>query len=159
MTKFLLGLVTLFSAIIIGGIYLFTQSATPLYQARAETASYVQEEADIIQVNHFYMYNGAVDTYFTTDGFNQDGVRQIVIVRQSDGNIETYDFDDTVSEYDAYHQVQEDMNPQEIMKLNIGMDEQDRPVWEVSFKDENGRLGYYYLHLETGRNIRTITNL
>lgn len=155
----MIGLLTLFSAIIIGGIYLFVQSAGSLYQAQAETEAYIGEHADIIQVNDFYLYNGADETYFTADAFNSDGDRQIVIVRQSDGAIAVYDFDETISEYDAYQKVQNELNPSEILNLNIGLDESDRPVWEVSFKDSNGRLGYYYLHLLTGKNLRTITNI
>lgn len=159
MTKFLLGLLTLMTAFVIGGIVLFQESVTPLYQVEAETTEYVEEHADIKQVNEFYLYNGSEDSYFTIDGVNNDDERQMVIVRQSDGSIETYNYFDTFSEYDAYHLVMDEAYVKEILNLSVGMTEEDVPVWEVSFKDLEDNLGYYYIHLETGEVLETITNL
>lgn len=159
MTKFLLGLLTLMTTLVIGGIMLFQQSVTPLYQVEAETSEYVKEHADIIQVNDFYWYNGTEESYYTVDGFNSDTERQIVLVRQSDGHVETYNYDNTVSEYDAYHQVMTEARPSKLLNMRIGMTDDGTPMWEASFKDEHGKMGYYYIHLETGEVLETITNL
>lgn len=159
MTKLMLSLAMLFAAIIIGGIMLFQRSVTSLYQVEAETTEYVKQHADIIQVNDFYYYNGTEDTYFTVSGYNSDSVLQVVIVRQSDGAIQVFDFEDIVSEYDAYYQVKNEINPEKIMNLRIGLNEDNVPIWEISFKDENGQMGYYYMHLETGEKLETITHI
>ena len=159
MTKFLLGLLTLMTTLVIGGIMLFQQSVTPLYQVEAETNEYVKEHADIIQVNDFYWYNGTEESYYTVDGFNSDAERQIVLVRQSDGHVETYNYDNTVSEYDAYHQVMTEASPSKILNMRIGMTDDGTPMWEASFKDKHGKMGYYYIHLETSEVLETITNL
>lgn len=159
MTKLLIGLLTLFAAMIIGGVTLFSQAAKPYYQVEAETTQYVKDHANIIQVNDFYWYNGADETYFSVSGYNEDTNRVMVIVRQSDGAIMTYDFDETISEYDAYHQFNDQYQPQEILNMSIGLNEINAPMWEITYKDDSGQMGYYYMHLLTGEELGSTTNL
>lgn len=145
--------------LIIGGIFYFQQTAGPYYQARMEAVDIAERKADLEEANEFYWFNGIEETYFTVTGTSTDDVPIIVIVRQSDGAIQIYDQSETVSEYDAVTQMRQDVNPAEILETRIGMDSNLNPVWEISYTNENGRLGYYLLSLTTGEWIRTIDNI
>lgn len=159
MTKFLLTLAVVFTALIIGGLRLFRESTTPLYQAKAETTTYVQSHSNITEVNDFYWMNTDEETYYSVSGLNPEVGYQLAIVRQSDGAMEVFNFDDIITEYDAYYQALDEIAPGEILNMRAGFIDEAVPVWEVSFKDEQGQMGYYYIHLETGEWLRTISNL
>ena len=159
MTKVLLGLAILFTGIILGGLRLFRESTQPIYQARSETTAYVQEYTDLKEVNNFYWFNGPEESYFSVSGTNGDQIPQLAIVRISDGAMQVFDYQDIASEYDVYQQVQADLDPSKILAIRAGFVDGTTPVWEVSFLDQAGQLGYYYANLETGQWLRTISNL
>jgi len=159
MKKFLIALVIFMTMLIVGGIYYFQQTTGSYYQARVEAVDIAERQANLENWNEFYWFNGMEETYFTVTGTSTDDVPIIVIVRQSDGAIQVYDQRETVSEQDALAQMRQDVEPAEILETRIGMDSNLSPVWEISYKNENGGLGYYLLSLETGEWIRTIDNI
>jgi len=145
--------------LIVGGIFYFQQTTGSYYQARVETIEIAERKANLEEWNNFYWFNGIEETYFSLTGTSTDDVPITVIVRQSDGAIQVYDQSETVSEQEALNQMRQDVNPSEILETRIGMDSNLTPVWEISYKNDNGGLGYYLLSLETGEWIRTIDNI
>ena len=45
-----------------------------------------------------------------------------------------------------------------ILETRIGM-EKGVPIWEVAYKEENGRLGYHIITLKDGEYVRDIGNI
>ena len=159
MRKFLLGTLVFLTAVIIFGIFFFQRTTAPYYQAREEASTIAQEQVNMQNVEDFYWFNGAEETYFTVTGTNDQDTGQVVIIRQSDGALAVYDQSELVSETEAIRQVMNEVNPETILEARIGMDTDNLPVWEVSYKNSNGQLGYYLLSLETGEWVRTIDNI
>lgn len=145
----LLLLVTLFS---IG-----KTSLGPYIQAEKEAVEIAEKQAGVKSADHFYWYNGN-ETYFTVVGKNEKNQSKIVIIQQGNGKVTIYDAENTLSESDVYKITWRDRKPKKVLEARIGL-EDGKPIWEVSYKQENGRIGYYILSLQTGEWIRSIENI
>lgn len=134
-----------------------TRSLTPFNQAEAETIELASRRADLVETEDFYWYNSD-ETYFTITGKNSQDTDVIVIVEQDGGAIEVFEQSNTISKYQAIKQTIERENPEKVLEARIGV-HAERPVWEVSFRLENGSIGYAMFSLTTGEWIRTIKNI
>ena len=145
------------SLLIIGVTTVLSKSVSPLKQARAETIELAERDADLIEAEDFYWYNGN-ETYLTVTGKNNKDEEIIVIVKQEGGSIQVFDQNDTFGKGEAVRKVWELESPVRILEARIGIHD-DLPIWEISFRQENGRIGFTMLSLRTGEWIRTIKNI
>ncbi len=157
MKKFVIGLVLLLSAVIVGAIYVYQQSRNPYDRVEAETIAFVSERTDLNQAEDFYWYNGT-ETYLTVRGFNENNEEKLYIVRQNGGSIIELAANETVSRQEAIQLTRQAREPDAILNARIGVIN-DIPVWEVSYRNQNERLGYYIIDLKTGEWLRTIDNI
>ncbi|MER2063854.1 MAG: DUF5590 domain-containing protein [Alkalibacterium sp.] len=157
MKKVIIGLLLTLSAIIIGAIFLYQSARTPYRQAENETITFLSERTDLDRVEDFYWYNGET-TIFTVRGFNEADQEKYYIVQSEGGNIMTFDASETVTEQAARRQTREAREPKRILNAKVGLMD-DTPIWEVTYKNENDRLGYYIIDLQTGEWLRTIDNI
>lgn len=153
----MIGLIIVMFSIIIGSVVLYRRSVGPYNQAKQEASVIAQREADLVNVEEFYWYNGS-ETYFSLIGDNEEGEGIVVIIRQEGGQVMTFPLDEVYPETDAIRQVINEKSPERILQARIGIEEES-PVWEVSYRNESGRIGYYIMDLETGEWIRTIDNI
>ncbi len=126
-------------------------------QAEAETIELASRRADLVEAKDFYWFNGD-ETYFTITGNNSQDTGIIVIVEQDGGAIEVVEQANAMTEHEAITQTIERENPEKTLEARIGM-HKGRPVWEVSFRLENGSIGYTMFSLTSGEWIRTIKNI
>lgn len=145
------------SLLIIGVTTVLSKSVSPLKQARVETIDLAERKADLVEADDFYWYNGN-ETYFTVTGKNSVEEEIIVIVKQEGGSVEVINQEDTFSKGDAIRKVVELDSPVRILEARIGIHE-NLPIWEISFRQENGRIGFTMLSLRSGEWIRTIKNI
>lgn len=157
MKKFLIALLIGMLLLILGATTLVTRSLAPFNQAEAETIELAQNKADLVTADEFYWFNGD-ETYFTVTGKNSEGTPIVVIVKQEGGSIQTFNQEDIISEREAIIETNNREQPERILEARIGI-YKDQPVWEVSFRQENGRIGYTVLSLHSGQWIRTIKNI
>ncbi len=157
MKKFLISTLIFMSLLIIGVTTVLRKSLSPLKQARVETIELAESQADLVEADDFYWYNGN-ETYLTITGKNSVEEEIIVIVKQEGGSIEVVDQEETFSKGEAIRKVVELENPVRILEARIGVHE-DLPIWEISFRQENGRIGFTMLSLKSGEWIRTIKNI
>ncbi len=157
MKKVIIGLVLTLSVFIVGSIFIYHRANAPRARAENETITYLSERTDLDQAEHFYWYNGS-ETTFSIRGFNEEEVEKLYIVRQDGGEIKTFDVADTMTEQEAIRQTREAREPKRILDAKVGLMD-DTPIWEVSYRNENDRLGYYIIDLQTGEWIRTIDNI
>lgn len=155
--KFLIATLIFLSLLIIGATTTLNKSLSPLRQAQAETIDLAERNADLVSAEEFYWYNGN-ETYLTVTGKNSVGEAIIVIVKQEGGAIEVLNQDETLPKSEAIKKVAELEGPLRILEARIGIHE-EIPVWEISFRQENGRIGYTMFSLSTGEWIRTIKNI
>lgn len=157
MKKFLTSLLIGMVVLILGVTILVTRSLKPLAQAEAATIDVAERRADLVAADEFYWYNGN-ETYFTITGKNSADEAIVVIVQQNGGAIEVFQQSEIISRKEALAIIYELENPARILEARIGIHE-GQAIWEVSFRQENGRLGYSMLSLTSGRWLRTIKNI
>lgn len=158
-TKLLIGLNFVLTAILVFMILFFNRTAGDYYHAKVEAIHFAEEHASLVQPQDFYWFNSPEAAYFTVTGQNEHNEAIVVIIRQSDGAIMTLKADEIVSKQMMYNQVMNDVNPLKILNYRMGIIESNVPIWEVTYKKENGKIGYYIASLETGSWLRTIDNL
>ncbi|GEN50662.1 cell wall elongation regulator TseB-like domain-containing protein [Alkalibacterium pelagium] len=157
MKKFIIGLAITLSLVIIGAIILYQRSTNTYSRAEADTIAFVRERTNLNQVEDFHWYNGT-ETYLTVTGTNEEGQERIYIVQQAGGQITSFSAENTISEQEAVRMTREARDSVKILNARIGMID-DTPVWEISYRNENDRLGYYIVNLQTGEWLRTIDNI
>lgn len=157
MKKFLVSLLITMLLLIFGVTIVLTRSLSPYNQAKAETIELAERRADLVEPDEFYWFNGN-ETFFTVTGKNSEGTPIVVIVQQDGGAIQVFNQDEIISEQEAIAETYNRESPEKILESRIGI-YRDEPVWEVSFRLENGRIGYTILSLTTGEWLRTIKNI
>lgn len=136
---------------------IINKSLSPLKQAKAETISIVEKEVALSEVDDFYWYNGE-ETYFTLTGKNEESEGIVVLLRQEDESFEVLNKKNLLSKSEAISKVRNLENPEHILEARIGM-HKDLAIWEVSFRQDNGKIGYTIISLTTGEWVRTIKNI
>ncbi|MBM6613733.1 DUF5590 domain-containing protein [Desemzia sp. RIT804] len=144
-------------AVIAFSISVYQTASNPLHKAEDETFAVAKSSAGLTEVDDFYWYNGT-ETYFTVTGTNQEGEAIVAIVAQDGGATTVFNQADVITESEAIQITKQAANPKEILEARIGM-EKGKAIWEVAYKQENGRLGYYVLSLETGEWLKGIENI
>lgn len=157
MKKFLISLLIGMLLLILGATTLVTRSLSPYKQARTETIELAEDRADLVTADEFYWFNGD-ETFFTITGKNSEGTPIVVIVQQDGGAVQSYNQADTISEHEAIIETYNREDPVKVLEARIGI-YKEQPVWEVSFRQENDRIGYMILSLTSGEWIRTIKNI
>lgn len=152
-----LTLTIVMAIVVVGSWYIYYVGHQPMAEAKKEATSIAKKEANLKEVDKFYWYNGT-ETYFTLTGSNQKDEKIIVIVAKKGGKTQVIKQSDAISESDARSLTREAKKPKRILESRIGI-EKDVPVWEVVYKEENGRLGYHVVKLKDGEYIRDISNI
>lgn len=155
--KFLTTILVILLLFIFSVTFILTRSLSPYNQAKAETIDLASRRADLTQADDFYWFNGE-ETFFTITGSNSEGTPIVVIVQQDGGAVQVYNEEETVSKEQVVRQTIEREQPEKILEARIGLS-QNNPIWEVSFEQENGSVGYTTFSLTTGEWIRTIKNI
>lgn len=157
MKKFFIGLAVFLVMIILGSILLYRRSIGIYNESQEQSYAYALEETPIVEPTEFYWYNGN-ETYFTVIGKSEQEETLVALINQGTGEVTTLPAEGLLSKQEAVQLTREARNPDKILEARIGM-HNDEPIWEVSYRNEKGRLGYYVLSLETGEWIRTIDNI
>lgn len=144
-------------AVIAFSVSVYQTASKPLHKAQDEAFAVAKSSAGLTKVDDFYWYNGT-ETYFTVTGTTQEDEAVIAIVAQDGGATTVLNQADVITEAEAVQLTRQATTPKEILEARIGM-EDGTPIWEVAYKQENGRLGYYVLSLETGEWIKGIENI
>ncbi|MFD1707157.1 DUF5590 domain-containing protein [Siminovitchia sediminis] len=136
----------------------YSKAMEPLKKPREIAEDRLKEEADIHQVDEFYIYNGS-ETYYTAVGKNREGQKVAAWIPASQKDkILVKNMSDGVSEKAAVEKLLSEKKPKELLGVRLGM-EKNLPIWELTYLDENSRLNYYYVHFDTGKWWRKIENL
>ncbi|WP_423189186.1 DUF5590 domain-containing protein [Alkalibacterium sp. f15] len=157
MKKVIIGLVIALSVFIIGSVYIYQRANAPFARAEDETIAFISERTDLDRPEDFYWYNGE-ETTFSVRGFNDADEEKLYIVKQEGGAITTVAASEMMTEQQAISQTRQAREPKKILNAKVGL-LNDIPIWEVTYRNDNNRLGYYIINLQTGEWIRTIDNI
>ncbi len=157
MKKFLTSVLFIMLLLIFGVTIVLTRSLSPYNQAKAETAQLASQKANLSTAEDFYWFNGN-ETYFTITGLNSEGTPIVVIIQQDGGEMKIFNEEDTISKERAIQLTVQRETPHKVLEARIGQYNQS-PIWEVSFEQENGSIGYASFSLTSGEWIRTVKNI
>ena len=129
----------------------------PFQKAKSETIALAQQKSDLEKPENFYWFNGE-ETYFTVTGTDKNKNELIVIVKQKGGDMVILDSKDTISRKEAVQLTIDKVQPKKILEARIGIID-ETPIWEVSFLNNKGQLGYNVLQLEDGQWLHTLENI
>ncbi len=104
------------------------------------------------------IFNGTT-SFVTVYGKGEDGVEKAVFVGgNSEDGFPEVTMADGISADQAVENVKQELNVKTIHHVVLGMEEKG-PVWEVTFKGDNGKLNYVYVFFEDGQWWKRILNL
>lgn len=143
--------------LIFGVTFITTRSLSPYKEAEAATIELAERRADLAKADDFYWYND-VETYFTITGTDTEGTPIVVIVQQDGGAIEVFEEEEIISKQEAIQVAYDEEEPVKILEARIGIKDEE-PVWEVSYRQETGHVGYVYVSLTSGEWLQTTKNI
>lgn len=155
--KVVSGLTVILLIILVGLLFIFSQSTRGMVQAQEETMALVELDHTIEDVNNFYWVTFD-ETFFTLDFTDDQGQQIYAIVTQDGGDIHYYTSQDIISHQDALSITLSENNPAKLLQPRLGM-LNNQPVWEISFKTEEDTLSYFYIDARNGEWIQTIANV
>lgn len=150
-------LTAIFLILLVSILGVFMQSQARVNQAEEETVSLVEFDYTVDKINKFYWVT-TDNTYFSLDFIDEEGAQHFAIVAQDGGDIQYYAENEIISEQDASDIAMNETSSLNIIQTRLGLLE-DKPVWEVTLKNENNTLTYFYIHASTGRWVKTISNI
>lgn len=105
-------------------------------------------ETSLVEVNETSTYSRN-ESYTVIDGIDEDGEQIYVFVPEESGEVSDIDAEDGITAEDAIQIVEKDQKVSKILSTQVGI-ENEKPLWEITYLDENESLVYYYLDFKTG---------
>lgn len=150
----LLGIVAVIT-LAIWGVYLSSQSLPA--HAQAETFAKAKATAGVKSIDDFYILNKQ-DTTYALIGHDKNHKPVFFAYNPQTKQTKTTSAEGMVSEKNALAITQHDLPKAKVGEARLGLD-REAFVWEVSFTDEKGHLGYHYLKATNGEWYETINHL
>lgn len=136
---------------------LFMKSQAKFNQAEDEAVRLVGYDYKIRRVNDFY-WATTDETYFSLDFIDQEHQERYAIISQDGGEVRYYDKDEFITAHEAQAITSQDLEVTKFLQTRLAL-LNNEPVWEVTIKNQNGLLAYYYLNAMTGEWIKKIENI
>ncbi|QEA53746.1 DUF5590 domain-containing protein [Loigolactobacillus coryniformis] len=143
--------------IIVSALLIYHAANKPAVTARREAVSLAEKYAHVTTVDDFYWFNRK-HSYLTVAGQTKQHKAVFVIIAQKGGKITVLDQSAGISRNTALKRVWRTQAPKKVYNAALGL-YHNKPVWEVSFADENGKLGYQTLAFKTGKSVKLIKNI
>lgn len=150
-------LTAIFLVLLISILGVFMQSQARINQAEEETVNLVKYDFNVDKINKFYWVT-TDNTYFSLDFIDDEGVHHFAIVAQEGGDIQYFSENEIISEQDANDLTINETSMTNIIQTRLGL-LNNEPVWEVTLKNDNNTLTYYYVNALTGLWVKTISNI
>ncbi|MFK4567090.1 DUF5590 domain-containing protein [Enterococcus sp. UD-01] len=155
--KILLIVIAALLAIIVMVALIFVRSTHPQKQAEREAIQIAKDHAQLQSADHFYWFTRK-KTYFSVTGKNDQGDEIAVIIPKNGEKVTVLYQKDGVKEGQIRQLMETDYKESNILKVNLGM-YNDQPVWEVVAKNDEGLLSYYLLSFKDAEEVKVIKNV
>ncbi|MDO4903689.1 MAG: DUF5590 domain-containing protein [Limosilactobacillus sp.] len=149
-------LLTILVLVLIGWIT-FAVSNQPRQSAKNQAIKIAKRYAHLQDPQNFYIYNRE-STYYTVTGKNPSGQKILVIVPQKGGVVRVVKQSAGLSAQDVTNMTKNKRNPSKIMKVALGVFN-NKTVWEVTYRNQQGRLCYDLINFKNGKYVQQINNL
>lgn len=158
MTRYMITtLVSLTLVICLSFLLLFSKSQAKYNQAEKEAVDLVSYDYDVKQVKNFY-WSTTDATYFSLDFIDQDLQERYAIIPQEGGEVRYFDREEFITQEQAQEIAANDYQPVKFLETRLSLLNHE-PVWEVTIKNDNNTITYYYLNAYNGEWVKKIENV
>lgn len=157
MKKWIFAIIIVIVASGIYGAYVYNKAMEKKIPNESKSVEIAKEKAKLTKVKSVDYYNGK-STYTVVQGVDEKGEQIIVWVPDKKGNVLVKKKSEGISEKEALQRLAEQATgkgdkskpkPKQIVKVKLGA-ENDIPLWEITYIDQEDRYTYYYLEFQNG---------
>ncbi|MBM6619827.1 peptidase M4 [Bacillus suaedaesalsae] len=147
--------IILFGVFIWFGVHTYQNAFEYRYKQSSKAIEQAKEEVPNIEILDVTYFNGN-ESYTIVHG-KIDGEEHIVCVPNNKKlDIIEVNPEKGITAQEAIGIVKDERNPLEIKAVNLGI-EQNIPIWEIIYLDEQNRYSYYYVTFKDGQFIKRYT--
>ncbi|MBE7118896.1 DUF5590 domain-containing protein [Bacillus cereus] len=157
MKKWIFAIIIVIVASGIYGAYVYNKAMEKKIPKESKSVEIAKEKAKLTKVKSVDYYNGK-SSYTVVQGTDEKGEQIIVWVPDKKGNVLVKKKSEGISEKEALQRLAEQATgkgdkpkpkPKQIVKVKLGA-ENDIPLWEITYIDQEDRYTYYYLEFQNG---------
>ncbi|SDZ03985.1 DUF5590 domain-containing protein [Bacillus sp. 166amftsu] len=149
MKKWIFAIIIVIVAVVLYGVHVYNATMEKKIPKESKVVEIAKEKGKLSEVKTVDYYNGK-SSYTVVQGLNEKREQTIVWVPEKEGNVLVRKKNEGISEKKALQIVASDRNPKEFVKVKLGA-ENDVPLWEITYIDQEGRYTYYYLEFQDGK--------
>ncbi|WP_017727990.1 cell wall elongation regulator TseB-like domain-containing protein [Halalkalibacterium ligniniphilum] len=147
----IVGLVLFFTLTIGLSVYAYQVIRSPLLESQEQATSYVLEEGLLSSVTDVEFYHGTA-AYIVLFGIDEDGDESIVWLNEENEAI-VRKAEDGITFEQAREIAEAELPIQELRSIRLGI-EVNRPIYEITYFDNEERQSYYYVTFEDGTFVK-----
>lgn len=148
MKKWLILFIGVILVIVLSSLTIYKQIQYNKTEGFSEAIERAKDETSLVEVVETSTYTRN-ETYVVVNGIDDDNEEMYVFVPEDSEDVSVIDANDGITEEDAIQIVKEQQQVSKILSTQIGI-ENNQPLWEITYLDENNSLVYYYLDFKTG---------
>ncbi|MDZ5608942.1 DUF5590 domain-containing protein [Bacillus pseudomycoides] len=149
MKKWIFAIIIVIVAVVLYGVHVYNATMEKKIPKESKVVEIAKEKAKLTKVKTVDYYNGK-SSYAVVQGVDEKGEQIIVWVPEKKGNVLVRKKNEGISEKKALQIVAGERKPKELVKVKLGA-ENDVPLWEITYIDQEGRYTYYYLEFQDGK--------
>ncbi len=134
------------------GINFFKTVNEPLTEKINVAQSFVKENTTMEAIDAVDFYHGN-EAFYIFKGINNEKDDIIIWVPESFDTYIKKHQDEGLSFQDVVDFTNSELNPKEIISIKLGM-ENLIPLYEIIYKDQQGRYSYYYISFKDGSYLK-----
>ncbi|MFD3446078.1 DUF5590 domain-containing protein [Microbacteriaceae bacterium 4G12] len=149
MKKWIFGILIVIAAFITYGVHVYNTTMNGKLQTESKSVQTAKEKAKLTKITSVDYYHGITASYEVVQGTDNKGEQWIVWVPDKEGKVLTKKKSEGISEKEAMQIVAKNGNPKELVKVKLGA-ENNVPIWEVTYIDQENHYNYYYMEFANG---------
>lgn len=149
MKKWIFGVSIIVLTVILYGAYLYNTTMEKQLPKESKIVETAKKKGKLTEVTNIDYYHGTT-SYAVVQGVNEKGDQYIVWVPEEKGDVLVHKKNEGISEKEAMQIVAAEGKPKEFVKVKLGA-ENNVPLWEVTYIDQEDRYTYYYLEFKDGK--------
>lgn len=156
MKKWILIILTIIILVVTWQLISIYHSAMSPIRADIEEASQIAKtEENLHTISEVYTYNGTIP-YTIVRGMNDEEEDLLIWINDQKEIVLTVKADEGIPKEDVMKYVDTDRTLSEVISVTLAM-ENEIPLWEVKFKDQDNRINLYYIKFSDGDYYQRIT--
>ncbi|MFD1738516.1 PepSY domain-containing protein [Bacillus salitolerans] len=153
MKKWIVVLLCILIIVIWQSIFTYKSAQDYLTNQHKKAISAAKGVESIMEVTDISTYHGTSSYSIIYSILSDDSERIICVPNKDNLEIITIDPEEGISKEEAIEIVRNNRNPLSILSVTIGV-EQNVPIWEITYLDQQERYSYYYVTFKDGTFIK-----